>query len=147
MKQLKKDGWMIFRMRAMCASFLCFHLGISWQYGARHFMNYLVDGDIAINHWQWQMQAGATNPMSPIFRVYSPNKNIIEKDAELDYIHNWMPESLKYRTVTDLLEAYPFNPTFENNVKINKKLVSDIRKKVRATLKGEIIQEQIDLFE
>jgi deoxyribodipyrimidine photo-lyase len=72
MRQLKTMGWMNFRTRAMCATFLCINCGISWQHGAQHYMNYLVDGDLAIDNWQWQMQAGVTNPLSDTFRIYKP---------------------------------------------------------------------------
>src|SRR5579883_30003 len=72
MRQLKVMGWMNFRMRAMCATFLTINCGISWHHGARHYMNYLVDGDLAIDNWQWQMQAGITNPLSDTFRIYNP---------------------------------------------------------------------------
>lgn len=153
MRQLKKDGWMIFRLRAMCASFLCFHLGISWHHGAVHFMNYLVDGDIAINHWQWQMQAGATDPYNPIFRVYNPTKNIPTKDPKLAYIHHWVPESRDCITIDELLAKYPTNPVFESNMKANKNKVNLIRKKIRNKFLGvkeEVIVKpedpQIELF-
>lgn len=51
MRQLKTMGWMNFRMRAMCATFLTINCGISWHHGAQHYMNYLVDGDLAIDNW------------------------------------------------------------------------------------------------
>jgi len=47
---------------------LCINCGISWHHGARHYMNCLVDGELAIDNWQWQMQAGVTNPLSDTFR-------------------------------------------------------------------------------
>jgi deoxyribodipyrimidine photo-lyase len=150
MRQLKKDGWMIFRLRAMCASFLCFHYGISWHYGAIHFMNYLVDGDIAINHWQWQMQAGATNPYSSIFRVYNPTKNIESRDPKLEYIHLYVPESRDCITIDQLLHKYPPIEKYEQMMKDNKKMVS----KIRTTIKNKYLNitkieeedNQIELF-
>ena len=51
-------GWMNFRTRAICATFLYINYGISWHHGGQHYMRYLVVGDLAIDHWQWQMQAG-----------------------------------------------------------------------------------------
>ncbi|WGV28148.1 FAD-binding domain-containing protein [Halotia branconii] len=89
MRQLKTMGWMNFRMRAMCATFLTINCGISWHHGAKHYMNYLVDGDLAINNWQWQMQAGVTNPLSDTFRIYNPNKNISEKDPDGSFIYHF----------------------------------------------------------
>jgi deoxyribodipyrimidine photo-lyase len=92
MRQLLNNGWINFRMRAMCATFLTINLGISWHYGALHFMNYLIDGDAAIDHWQWQMQAGVTNPMSTGFRIYNPDKNRIERDPKFFYVRHWINE-------------------------------------------------------
>jgi deoxyribodipyrimidine photo-lyase len=155
MRQLLVDGWMIFRLRAMCASFLCFHLGISWHHGAKHFMNYLVDGDIAINHWQWQMQAGATDPYNPIFRVYNPTKNIPSRDPQLQYIHYWVPESRKYTNIEQLLVAFPQIPEYEDNMKKNKDKINAIRKGIRNKYlgieKAEIVEaveidRRIELF-
>ncbi len=88
MRQLKTMGWMNFRMRAMCATFLCINCGISWHHGAEHYMKYLVDGDLAIDNWQWQMQSGVTNPLSGTFRIYNPNKNLEEKDGDLKFIYH-----------------------------------------------------------
>jgi len=31
-------------------------------------MNCLVDGELAIDNWQWQMQSRVTNPLSDTFR-------------------------------------------------------------------------------
>ena len=61
MRQLKTMGWMNFRMRAMCATFLCINCGISWHHGAEHYMKYLVDGDLGyallnINNKQQQQR-------------------------------------------------------------------------------------------
>lgn len=49
MRQLNQMGWMNFRMRAMCVTFLTINCGVSWHHGARYFMSRLVDGDIAID--------------------------------------------------------------------------------------------------
>ena len=144
MRQLKNQGWMNFRMRAMCATFLTINCGIPWQLGAKHYMNYLVDGDMCIDSWQWQMQSGITNPLSPTFRIYNPTKNISEKDPELKYIHFWVPE-LRDLGLEQVLNGeylgkseYP-KPMldFTQTRKINGKVVSDLRKKVRARLMQE----------
>ncbi|MEN9258206.1 MAG: FAD-binding domain-containing protein [Gloeomargarita sp. SRBZ-1_bins_9] len=92
MRQLRHMGWMNFRMRAMCATFLTINCGISWHHGARHYMQYLIDGDLAIDHWQWQSQAGITNPLAPGFRIYNPERNARERDENWQFIHYWVPE-------------------------------------------------------
>jgi deoxyribodipyrimidine photo-lyase len=103
MRQLLQHGWMNFRMRAMNATFLTVICGIPWQWGAKHYMQHLIDGDIAIDSWQWQMQAGITNPFSKTFRIYNPTKNLIEKDPDLEYIHTFIPE-LKGVSMNQLLD-------------------------------------------
>ncbi|BAY48889.1 DNA photolyase, FAD-binding protein [Scytonema sp. HK-05] len=141
MRQLKTMGWMNFRMRAMCATFLTINCGISWHHGARHYMNYLVDGDLAINNWQWQMQAGITNPLSDTFRIYNPNKNLEEKDSDLRFIYHWIPELLGYSLFEIIQGKYIELGSYQKPIldwsmtrKVNGKIVSDIRSRVRERL-------------
>ncbi len=54
MRQLKTMGWMNFRMRAMCATFLCINCGISWHHGSAHYMQQLIDADLGIDNWHAQ---------------------------------------------------------------------------------------------
>lgn len=136
MKQLQHDGFINFRMRAMAATFLTINCGVSWHHGARHFMNCLVDGDIAINHWQWQMQAGITNPLSPTFRMYSPTKNFHDRDSDAQYVHFWLPETRGKKIDQILAEAKPMLD-FNKTRKENGKVISDIRKKVRERIVKE----------
>ena len=133
MLQLSADGFINFRMRAMAATFLTINCGISWHHGARHFMNCLVDGDIAINHWQWQMQAGITNPLSPTFRMYSPTKNFHDRDGSADYVHFWLPETQGKAIDAILADAKPMLD-FNLTRKVNGKKVADIRKIIRERL-------------
>ena len=69
-------------------------------------MNYLVDGDLAIDNWQWQMQAGVTNPLSDTFRIYNPNKNIEDRDSDLKFIYYWVAELRGYSLPEILAGAY-----------------------------------------
>ncbi|MHC5748306.1 MAG: FAD-binding domain-containing protein [Nostoc sp.] len=141
MRQLKTMGWMNFRMRAMCATFLTINCGISWHHGARHYMNYLVDGDLAINNWQWQMQAGATNPLSDTFRIYNPSKNVAEKDPQGDFIYHWIPSLRGYSLPEIEQEKYINNSYYPQPIldwsktrKVNGKVVSDLRKLTKQRL-------------
>lgn len=136
MKQLKQDGFINFRMRAMAATFLTINCGVSWHYGARHFMNYLVDGDIAINHWQWQMQAGITNPLSPTFRMYNPTKNLRDRDKSAAYVHFWLPQT-RGKTIDSILQEARPMLDFSDSRKVNGKIVADIRKQVRLRIVAE----------
>ena len=132
---------MNFRMRAMCATFLTINCGVSWHHGARHYMNYLVDGDLAIDNWQWQMQAGVTNPLSDTFRIYNPNKNIEDKDSDLRFIYHWIPELQGYSLPEILAGVYQGESHYPAPIldwsltrKVNGKVVSDLRKKVKERL-------------
>lgn len=136
MIQLKEDGFINFRMRAMSATFLAINCGVSWHHGARHFMNCLVDGDIAINHWQWQMQSGITNPLSPTFRIYSPTKNLRDRDNTAAYVHFWLPETRGKNVEAIIKDAKPMLD-FSESRKRNGKIVSDLRKQVRERIIAE----------
>ncbi|MBW4550565.1 MAG: deoxyribodipyrimidine photo-lyase [Aphanocapsa sp. GSE-SYN-MK-11-07L] len=147
MRQLQAMGWMNFRMRAMCATFLTVNCGISWHHGAKHYMNCLVDGDLAIDNWQWQMQAGIVNPLSETFRIYNPNKNIGDRDPDLKFLSYWVPELRGYSLAEIQAEAYRNHSPYLTAIlnwsqtrKVNGKIISDLRKKVRQRLlstKGE----------
>ncbi len=144
MRQLQTMGWMNFRTRAMCATFLCINCGISWQHGARHYMNYLVDGDLAIDNWQWQMQAGVTNPLSETFRIYNPNKNIEDRDADLKFIYYWVRELQGYSLSEILSGAYINESPYPEPIlnwaqtrKVNGKIISNLRKQVKQRLLAE----------
>jgi deoxyribodipyrimidine photo-lyase len=141
MRQLREMGWVNFRMRAMCATFLTINCGVSWHHGARHFMQHLVDGDLAIDHWQWQMQAGITNPLSETFRIYNPAKNLAEKDPRLEFVSFWVPE-LQGFSLEEITKGVPRSEAFypepivdwQQTRKVNGKVVSDLRKQVRRRL-------------
>jgi len=50
-----------FRAQAIHASFQVNPCGIDWRFGALHYMRHLLDGDCAIDHYQWAMQAGVSD--------------------------------------------------------------------------------------
>ena len=72
MRQLQAEGWMHNRVRMAVASFLVKDLHLDWTRGARHFMAYLVDGDVASNSHGWQWVAGTGTDASPYPRVFNP---------------------------------------------------------------------------
>lgn len=144
MRQLNAIGWMNFRMRAMCVTFLCINCGVSWHHGAQYFMSRLVDGNIAINHWQWQAQAGVTNPMSKTFRIYNPTKSLEDKDPYLQFVPHWIRELRGYSLKQILSGEYSSTSTYTSPIldwkqtrKTNGKIVSDLRKQVRDRLEKE----------
>jgi deoxyribodipyrimidine photo-lyase len=92
MRQLAGTGWMHNRVRMVVASFLVKQLHLPWQWGARHFMRHLVDGDLASNNHGWQWVAGTGTDAAPYFRIFNPVSQSERFDADGDYIRRWVPE-------------------------------------------------------
>ncbi|MFB9312678.1 cryptochrome/photolyase family protein [Nocardioides plantarum] len=92
MRQLLATGWVHNRLRMIVASFLVKDLHVEWQHGARHFMHWLVDGDLASNQHGWQWTAGSGTDASPYFRVFNPTSQGRKFDPAADYIKRWVPE-------------------------------------------------------
>lgn len=92
MRQLLAEGWMHNRVRMITASFLTKDLHVWWPVGARHFLDHLVDGDIASNNHGWQWVAGTGTDAAPYFRVFNPVTQGLKFDAGGDYVRRWVPE-------------------------------------------------------
>ena len=92
MRCLNETGWISFRLRALCATFLCIDLFLPWQWGAKHYMQKLIDADVAIDHWQWQSHAGVSNRGRKWFRVYNPIDSVKKIDPKGEFIKKWVPE-------------------------------------------------------
>jgi deoxyribodipyrimidine photo-lyase len=92
MRQLLAEGWMHNRVRMIVASFLVKDLHLEWTAGARHFMQWLRDADIASNSHGWQWTAGCGTDASPYFRVFNPIGQGIKFDPNGDYVRRYVPE-------------------------------------------------------
>lgn len=92
MRQLLGTGWMHNRVRMITASFLVKDLHLPWQWGARHFMHHLVDGDIASNNHGWQWSAGTGTDAAPYFRIFNPQSQSEKFDPAGTYIREFVPE-------------------------------------------------------
>jgi deoxyribodipyrimidine photo-lyase len=92
MRQLSESGYMHNRVRMIVASFLVKDLHLPWQWGARWFLDQLVDGDMANNQHGWQWCAGSGTDAAPYFRVFNPTKQAEKFDPSGDYIRRWVPE-------------------------------------------------------
>ncbi len=92
MRQLLESGFMHNRVRMIVASFLVKDLHLPWQWGARWFLEQLVDGDVASNQHGWQWCAGSGTDAAPYFRVFNPTAQGEKFDPAGDYVRRWVPE-------------------------------------------------------
>lgn len=91
MRQLSHEGWMHNRGRLLTASFLTKTLYVDWRVGARHFLELLVDGDVANNQLNWQWMAGTGTDSRPN-RVLNPVIQGRRYDPQGGYVRRWVPE-------------------------------------------------------
>jgi deoxyribodipyrimidine photo-lyase len=69
MHQLLAEGWMQNRARLIVASYLVRERRVHWRAGAAHFMDWLLDADVASNYGNWQWVAGTGNDTRPNRRL------------------------------------------------------------------------------
>lgn len=91
MRQLLVEGFMHNRARLIVASFLTKHLYVDWRLGAWHFMDHLVDGDVANNFAQWQWVAGTGTDTRPN-RMFNPVTQGERYDPDGAYVRRFVPE-------------------------------------------------------
>jgi deoxyribodipyrimidine photo-lyase len=91
MRQLRAEGFMPNRARMVVASFLTKDLNVDWRLGARHFLDWLVDGDLANNNLNWQWIAGTGTDTDPR-RVFNPIVQGRRFDPGGDYVRRHVPE-------------------------------------------------------
>ncbi|MEU6375985.1 deoxyribodipyrimidine photo-lyase [Streptomyces sp. NPDC046909] len=91
MRQLRHEGWMHNRGRLLTASFLTKTMYVDWRVGARHFLDLLVDGDLANNQLNWQWAAGTGTDTRPN-RVLNPVVQAKRYDPDGAYVRRWVPE-------------------------------------------------------
>lgn len=92
MRQLAETGWMHNRLRMITAMFLTKHLFIDWRWGEQHFMENLVDGDLASNNGGWQWSASTGVDAVPYFRIFNPTRQSQRFDPNGDFIRRYVPE-------------------------------------------------------
>ncbi|QNP68645.1 deoxyribodipyrimidine photo-lyase [Streptomyces roseirectus] len=91
MRQLRHEGRLPGRGRLLAASFLTKTLYIDWRVGAAHFLELLVDGDLANNQLNWQWMAGTGTDSRPN-RVLNPVTQAKRHDPDGTYVRRWVPE-------------------------------------------------------
>lgn len=92
MRELNATGFMHNRARMIVAMFLTKDLRIWWMHGEAHFMQRLVDGEIASNNGGWQWSASTGTDAAPYFRIQNPWAQTKRFDPAGDYIKRWVPE-------------------------------------------------------
>ncbi|TGD86990.1 deoxyribodipyrimidine photo-lyase [Mycolicibacterium sp. CH28] len=107
MRQLLNTGFMHNRLRMIVASFLVKDMHLPWQWGARWFLEQLVDGDIANNQHGWQWCAGSGTDAAPYFRVFNPTAQGEKFDPSGDYVRRWVPELAEMADVHKLKGGRP----------------------------------------
>jgi deoxyribodipyrimidine photo-lyase len=91
MRQLVEEGFVHNRARMITASFLTKDLYLDWRLGARHFLDWLVDGEIANNNLNWQWTAGTGTDTNP-HRIFNPTVQAKRFDPDGDYVRRYVPE-------------------------------------------------------
>ncbi|KAI0939215.1 hypothetical protein AcV5_000697 [Taiwanofungus camphoratus] len=97
MRQARMMGWMHNRVRMVTAMYLVKDLMIDWRLGEKHFMEILVDGDLASNNGGWQWSASTGVDPAPYFRIFNPYTQSQKADPTGEYIRCFVPELAKVR--------------------------------------------------
>jgi deoxyribodipyrimidine photo-lyase len=125
MRQLSETGFMHNRVRMIVSSFLVKDLHLPWQWGARWFLDQLVDGDMASNQHGWQWSAGCGTDAAPYFRVFNPTRQAEKFDPSGDYVRRYVAELADTKDVTlarsERPDEYP-EPMVDHSVERNEAL-------------------------
>jgi deoxyribodipyrimidine photo-lyase len=136
---LLQTGFINFRMRAMLVSYAIFGLDLDWRKVGRFLATIFLDYEPGIHWSQIQMQSGITGINT--IRVYSPHKQLLDKDPECIFIKKWIPEltGVDNEIITNYPIASLFEITkgeypdpavnFKESCKINKIKTFGVRKK------------------
>lgn len=93
MRQLWAEGWISNELRMITSDFLTKCLLVKWDYGARWFMDTLVDADESVNYPSWQYITGVGGFSWPFFRIFNPIKKWHELDPNSEYFEKFVVKS------------------------------------------------------
>ena len=122
------------RVRMITASFLVKDLHVEWQHGARHFLRWLVDGDLASNQHGWQWVAGSGTDAAPYFRVFNPTTQGRKFDPDGSYVRRWVPE------LEDVADPHDPSPEDRDRVGYPAPMVDHARERREALARWEEIR-------
>jgi deoxyribodipyrimidine photo-lyase len=133
MRCLQATGFLNFRMRAMVVNFACFGLHIHWRDLQYPLAKLFLDYEPGIHFSQIQMQAAIVGINT--IRVYNPLKQLIDQDADCQFVKRWVPELRGYSPAQIAChESMPL-PGYteaisnaEHNIRVMKDRISAIRK-------------------
>ena len=90
MRCAAETGFLNFRMRALVTSVATHTLRIDWRKTLYPVARLWADYEPGIHIAQTQMQAGVVGINQ--LRVYSPDKQLADHDADATFVHRWVPE-------------------------------------------------------
>jgi len=102
MRQLRARGLVHQRAAIVAASFCCFDLGLDWRLGRDVWMQEHLAADEALCDGNWQWLAGVGSDQAAYPRIYNPEKQARQYDAQAVYVRRWCPELKKLPTAAAL---------------------------------------------
>ena len=102
LRQLASSGLVHQRAAICAASFLCFDLGIDWRLGRDVWMELHLAADDPLCDGNWQWLAGVGSDQAAYPRIYNPEKQARQFDAQAVYVRRWIPELKKLPTAAAL---------------------------------------------
>ena len=147
MRCLAATGFVNFRMRAMVVSFACHVLHLDWRTIHPHLARVFRDYDAGIHLNQLQMQAGVVGWNT--IRVYNPDKQLADWDADCRFVKRWVPElrdlsaERLLNSDTEGLSRYPARVVdFSTRARLMKDILYEIRSTEEAkTATAEVYQK------
>jgi deoxyribodipyrimidine photo-lyase len=102
MRQLRGQGLVHQRAAIVAASFCAFDLGLDWRLGRDAWMREYLAADEALCDGNWQWLAGVGSDQAAYPRIYNPEKQARQFDAQAVYVRRWCPELKKLPTAAAL---------------------------------------------